>query len=132
VDMSRQLGEAMQDFIKTRPIENEWLLPGQDGTPMRPSSWQLRLWNPLFEDGEIPYRNPHILRHTYASLLISRGESLAYIQEQMGHSSIRITVDNYGHMIPRTENRAVDSLDDPPARKPGASEKTRRNSKSLK
>jgi hypothetical protein len=28
VDMSRQLGEAMQDFIKTRPIENEWLLPG--------------------------------------------------------------------------------------------------------
>jgi integrase len=99
---------------------------------MRPSSWQLRLWNPVFEDSEIPYRNPHMLRHTYASLLISRGKSLAYIKEQMGYSSIRITVDTYGHMIPRTENRAVDRLDDLPARKPGASGKSRRNPKLLK
>jgi len=37
---------------------------------------------------EIPF---HALRHTYASLLIANGESLAYVKEQMGHHSIQIT-----------------------------------------
>ena len=69
-------GEAMRAFIKQRRVQNDWLLPGQDSTPMRPRSWQLRLWNPLFEDGEVRRRNPHMLRHTYASLLTHMGESL--------------------------------------------------------
>jgi integrase len=38
------------------------------------------------------------LRHTFASLLIQQGESLAYVKEQMGHSSIQITV-VYGHLV---------------------------------
>jgi integrase len=76
IDMCRQFGEAMRAFIKQRRVQNDWLLPGQDSTPMRPRSWQLRLWNPLFEDGEVRRRNPHMLRHTYASLLTHMGESL--------------------------------------------------------
>jgi integrase len=35
----------------------------------------------------------HALRHTFASLLIQKGASLAYVKEQMGHSSIQVTVD---------------------------------------
>jgi integrase len=92
---------------------------------MLPTSWERRLWRPLFEDGEIPYRNQHMMRHAFASLLIQRGESLAYIKEQLGHSSIRITVDTYGHLIPGSNKRAVDSLDDAPPRKSGASGKSR-------
>jgi integrase len=53
----------------------------------------------------------HDLRHTYASLLIQNGESLAYVQEQMGHHSIRVTVDTYGHLVPGGNKAAVDRLD---------------------
>jgi integrase len=67
------------------------------------------------------------LRHTFASLLIEQGESLAYVRDQMGHSSIQITVDTYGHLIPGANRAAVDRLDDPQdtpqaaiARNPGA------------
>ena len=42
----------------------------------------------------------HDLRHTFGSLLIQDGASLTYVKEQMGHSSIQITVDTYGHLIP--------------------------------
>jgi hypothetical protein len=52
------------------------------------------------------------LRHTSASLLIQQGESVAYVKEQMGHSSIQITVDVYGHLVPGGNRAAVDRLDD--------------------
>ncbi|HSE40228.1 MAG TPA: tyrosine-type recombinase/integrase [Acidobacteriota bacterium] len=40
------------------------------------------------------------MRHTFASLLIANGESLAYVRDQLGHSSIALTVNTYTHLIP--------------------------------
>lgn len=57
------------------------------------------------------YIRVHDLRHTFASLLIQNGESLAYVKEQMGHHSITITVDTYGHLVPGGNKAAVDQLD---------------------
>ena len=54
----------------------------------------------------------HDLRHSYASLLIQAGESLAYIRDQLGHHSIKVTVDVYGHLAPEGNKAAVDALDD--------------------
>jgi integrase len=45
-------------------------------------------------------RNPHDLRHTYATILLMADKSPAYIKEQLGHSSITMTVDIYGHWMP--------------------------------
>src|SRR5262245_31466730 len=53
----------------------------------------------------------HVLRHTFGSLLIQQGESLTYVKEQMGHASIQITVDIYGHLVPGGNRGAVDRLD---------------------
>ena len=42
----------------------------------------------------------HDLRHFFASQLIANGETAAYIRDQMGHSSIHVTFDTYGHLFP--------------------------------
>ena len=55
----------------------------------------------------------HDIRHTYASLLIQAGESLAYVRDQLGHHSISVTVDIYGHMTPGGNIDALNRLDDP-------------------
>jgi hypothetical protein len=55
----------------------------------------------------------HDLRHTFASLLLQQGESPVYVKDQMGHSSIQITVNQYGHLIPGGNKQAVDRLDQP-------------------
>lgn len=52
----------------------------------------------------------HDLRHTFASLLIQNGESLAYVKDQLGHSSIKMTVDVYGHLVPGANRAAVNRL----------------------
>jgi integrase len=54
----------------------------------------------------------HVLRHTFASLLLQQGESLTYVKEQMGHASIQITADVDGHLVPGGNRQAVDRLDD--------------------
>lgn len=53
------------------------------------------------------------MRHTFASWLIANGESLVYVKEQLGHHSIQITEDTYGHLIPGANRKAVNALDDP-------------------
>ena len=55
----------------------------------------------------------HDLRHTFGSLLIQDGASLAYVKEQMGHSSIQVTVDTYGHLVPGGNISWMDRQDRP-------------------
>ena len=57
---------------------------------------------------------------------IAQGESLAYVRDQLGHASIQLTVDTYGHLIPGANRQAVDRLDDGPEddRPPGVQEPT--------
>jgi integrase len=45
-------------------------------------------------------RSPHDLRHTYSTILLMAHISPAYVQKQLGHHSISMTVDIYGHWIP--------------------------------
>ncbi|MBA3967295.1 MAG: hypothetical protein H0X47_16285 [Nitrospirales bacterium] len=53
----------------------------------------------------------HNLRYTFAFLLLQQGESPVYVKEQRGHTSIQVTVDLYGHLIPGGNKQAVDRLD---------------------
>ena len=53
----------------------------------------------------------HDLRHFFASILIAQGESAKYVQDQMGHSSIQVTFDTYGHLFPQSKQESVKKLD---------------------
>jgi integrase len=53
---------------------------------------------------------PHDFRHTYATNLLEAGAQPQYVQQQLGHSSIKITVDTYGAWIRRRDLGAVDDL----------------------
>jgi integrase len=50
-------------------------------------------------DGAFIFRF-HDLRHFFASQLIAQGETAAYVRDQMGHSSSKVTFDTYGHLFP--------------------------------
>ena len=50
----------------------------------------------------------HDLRHFFASQLIANGETAAYVRDQMGHSSIKVTFDTYGHLFPGRGKDASD------------------------
>jgi integrase len=58
---------------------------------------------------EVP--TPHDLRHYYASLL-TRTESPKVVQARLGHSSIKVTYDCYGHLFPDEEDRTRQAVED--------------------
>jgi len=87
-----------------------WVHPNKAGKPIDALNLLHRVWHPLLDKAGLRRIRFHDLRHTYASLLIQRGESLAYVKEQLGHSSIQVTVDLYGHLVPGTNRGAVDRL----------------------
>ena len=67
----------------------------------------------LLKRAKLPLHfSPHSLRHTFASLLLQQGESPVYVQRQLGHASIKLTVDTYGKWLPMGNKAAVDRLDD--------------------
>ena len=55
--------------------------------------------------------SPHSARHTYATILLSEDcGRLVYVQQQLGHASIKETVDTYGKWLKADGRGAVDSL----------------------
>jgi len=123
IDMSKQLKSVLLELRHKRKLETvrkgwgkvpEWAFVNETGNPLDPDNWRRRVFYRALEKAEIRKIRIHDLRHTYASLLIQAGESLAYVRDQLGHHSIRVTVDIYGHLTPGGNKDAVDKLDDPP------------------
>jgi integrase len=54
---------------------------------------------------------PHECRHTYAAFMIAAGINPKALQTYMGHASITITLDRYGHLLPGNETHAATMLD---------------------
>jgi integrase len=69
-----------------------------------------RVFWKVCDKAQIRRRRPYDTRHTYASVLLSNGESLKYVSTQLGHSSIRMTADVYGHLEVGSNRAAVDRL----------------------
>lgn len=70
------------------------------------------------KDGKPKYTGLHALRHFYASLCINRREDGGFgllpknVQERMGHSSITVTMDTYGHLFPRAnDSKVIDAVE---------------------
>jgi integrase len=91
----------------------DWVFVNENGGPVDGANWRKRVFNKALEKAGLREIRVHDLRHTYASLLIQGSESLAYIRDQLGHHSIKVTVDIYGHLAPEGNKEAVDKLDDP-------------------
>jgi len=62
-----------------------------------------------------PQDPPTRSTHTFGSLLLQKGASIVYVKEQMGHSSVQVTVDTDGHLIPGANRSFVDRLDEVPS-----------------
>jgi integrase len=64
----------------------------------------------------------HDLRHTCATLLLTKGAHPKIVSEMLGHSSIAITLDTYSHVIPGLGDAAANAMEDALGDDPGVGE----------
>ena len=57
-------------------------------------------WIHIIRKSGVRYRNPYQTRHTYASMMLSAGENLHWVANQMGHKTIEMVMRHYGRWIP--------------------------------
>ncbi len=80
-----------------------------------PASKTVREWSEAQADFKQPAFGPHTLRHVYASLQIEQGVTPKRLQRLMGHATLKLTLDTYGHLWPdesadRARARAVENV----------------------
>jgi integrase len=64
-----------------------------------------------WKKAKLPPIGLHECRHTFASILIAAGVNAKALSTYLGHSSIQITLDRYGHLMPGNEDEAVVLVD---------------------
>ena len=115
VDLSQHLTEILRALRAEQRREALRLgapVPLRLFPTLDPNNFRRREWKRMLERAELRYVPIKALRHSFASLHLANRESTAYVRDQLGHSSIQVTVDVYGHLVPGGNRGAADRLDE--------------------
>jgi integrase len=111
IPMSPNVFNTLREWRLASPKnELELVFPNLAGNVQRHSNIGSRVWRPLQRAAGLvdatgePLYNIHALRHFAASLWIEQGFSPKRLQALLGHSSIQMTFDCYGHLFPSQED----------------------------
>ena len=120
VDMSPQLTETLlahrkailEKGLRLGIGEPENVFINNSGKPINVDNWRPRVFNKALKKAKVRKIRIHDLRHTYATLRIAKGDNIADVSNQLGHHSVKLTLDTYYHWIPGKLKNEVDALDD--------------------
>jgi integrase len=90
------LAAHIGSYVATAP--ESFVFTTDAGTPLRSANFRRQVWLPSIAAIDQPGLRVHDLRHTCASLLISADAHPRHIKEHLGHSSITVTMNTYGHL----------------------------------
>jgi hypothetical protein len=100
----------MRQFAGGSWQENGLLFPSQVGTPLEERN-VLRRFQAICEANGLPKLRLYDLRHTHASLLIHEGVHPKKISERLGHSSLKLTMDTYGHLFEGSDRDSAEKME---------------------
>jgi len=90
--------------------EHDLVFPNHNGRPLDHGILLRSGFYPALRRAKLRRIRFHDLRHTFASLLIAQNVHPKRIQALMGHSTIRVTMDVYGHLMHDPDNEATEKL----------------------
>jgi integrase len=83
----------------------------KDGEALRRGNFRRTYWLPATRRAGVEGVRFHDLRHTAVALAIANGAHAKAIQQRIGHSSVTMTLDRYGHRLPSIDDHLADGLD---------------------
>jgi integrase len=111
--LRRHLRRQLEDIeqLGDRYSEHGLVFTTEVGTLITPTNLRRRSFAPLLERAGLPQIRFHDLRHTCATLLLTRNVHPKYVQELLGHATVAITLDTYSHVIPGMGNHTARAME---------------------
>jgi len=89
---------------------DEYVFTTTHGNAIRYKVWW-DIWTTALAESEFAGFGAHGLRHTHAAALISEGVPLTAVQRRLGHTSIQVTSDLYGHLLPQVDQGIIEATE---------------------
>jgi integrase len=108
------LADELAEHLASRgsPGREALVFTSQQGAPLRQHHFYWRHFKPAVQRARLDVQPRfHDLRHTCVALLIAEGAHHLTIMRRLGHSSIQVTLDTYGHLFPELEEDVTQRLD---------------------
>ncbi|MEU5913619.1 site-specific integrase [Micromonospora sp. NPDC047527] len=102
------------ETLTGEPRTVELYLTTPVGLALSRSMFNSGVWKPAIRATGIPddrHNGMHVLRHTYASVLLDAGESIKALSAYLGHADPGFTLRTYTHLLPASEDRTRRAID---------------------
>jgi integrase len=107
--LERQLEEI--DSVGSLWRENGLIFASKSGEPLSRQHVTARRFKPLLKRAGLPPIRFHDLRHSCATLLLSKNVNPKIVSEMLGHATIAITLDTYSHVLPTMQESAARAME---------------------
>jgi len=114
VALPPSLRDRLADHLARPVITSDataFVFTSPNGTVLRHSNFYKRVFKPAAAAFGLEGFRFHDLRHSCAAMLIEDGAHPKAIMERLGHSSINVTLDVYGHLFPSLDEALTDGLE---------------------
>ena len=114
VEIIPTLQTILTDYYEAcgRPDDEKFLFANRVGNPLDRRNFTSRHYGQAFEDAGLKRVEFRELRHSFASLCLASGMDVKVLQRAMGHSSVKVTMDIYCHLIPNAFGKSVDRIEE--------------------
>lgn len=92
-------------------MSDDYVFTNRVGEPLHPRTPN-RIWSKIVEAAGVPYRKPHALRHTHATVLLEAGHPLHVVAARLGHRDAMVTATVYAHVTPKQSAAAAEAFMD--------------------
>ncbi|HUP14654.1 MAG TPA: site-specific integrase [Acidimicrobiia bacterium] len=111
VALPKFLADELSTHMAVWPLGADgFVFTAPQGGPLLRRNFRRRAWLPAVQASVGEPMRFHDLRHTHAAMLIAQGEHPKVIQNRLGHSSIKVTLDTYGHLFDGLDEAAAERL----------------------
>lgn len=97
--------------IHLSAYSGDFVFGSPEGGPLRRGNFRKRYWLPAVRDSVGGHLRFHDLRHSHVAMLIEQGAHPKVITQRLGHTSARVILDVYGHLLGGLDRKVADDLD---------------------
>lgn len=105
INMLPMVYHALKEQALRTRLRGSYVFLNQDHKPIEIETLRKNAWTRGLKKAGISYRPVIQTRHTFATMMVSSGENLGWIQKMMGHSSLKMITDKYFSYIPNMTHK---------------------------